>query len=115
MDALLGGRGGDLGRRQADALVDDVHAGVARADGDLLGAVGVAVETGLADEELQPPAERLADPLDLVAQLGDLLARDRRGLADAGRRPVLAEHVAQRLRPLAGRGARRGRRRSSPA
>ena len=75
VDALLGGRAGDLGRRQADALVDDVHAGVARPDRDLLGAIGVAVEAGLADQELQPPPEGVADPLDLVAQLRDRLAR----------------------------------------
>ena len=46
-------RRGDLRRRQADALVDDVHARVACANGDLLGAVGVAVEAGLADEDLR--------------------------------------------------------------
>ena len=59
--------------READALVDDVHADVARADGDLLGAVGVPVEAGLADEDLRRAADRLADAGDLVAQLGDLL------------------------------------------
>ena len=37
MDALVDGRPRDLGRGQADALVDDVHARVSRADGDLLG------------------------------------------------------------------------------
>ena len=37
--------------REPDALVDDLHAGVARRDRDLLGAVGVAVEAGLADEQ----------------------------------------------------------------
>ena len=60
---------GDLRRGQADALVDDVHAGVAGAHRDLLGAVGVAVEARLADEDLQPPPERLGDAVDLVAQL----------------------------------------------
>ena len=96
--------------RQADALVDDVHADVARAHGDLLGAVGVAVEAGLADEDLQPAPERLADALDLLAQLGSssVVAGAGGGLADAGRRAVLAEGVAQRRRPLAGRHARAG-------
>ena len=37
--ALLQRRGGDLGGGEADAFVHDVHAGVARAHGDLLGAV----------------------------------------------------------------------------
>ena len=50
----------DLLRRQPDALVDDLEAGVAGAHGDLLGTVGVPVETGLADEEPQPLAELLA-------------------------------------------------------
>ena len=57
--ALLQRRGGDLGGGQADPFVDDVHARVARAHGDLLGAVGVAVEAGLADEDLRPAAEPL--------------------------------------------------------
>ena len=109
MHALVDRAAGDLRRREADALVDDVHADVARADGDLLGAVGVAVEAGLADEDLRRAADRLADAGDLVAQLGDLLGRGGRGrLADAGRRAVGAERVAQRLRPLAGGGARAG-------
>ena len=72
--ALVDRRAGDLRRRQPDALVDDVHAGVAGAHGDLLGAVGVPVEAGLADEDLQRAPERLADARDLVAQLHQLLA-----------------------------------------
>ena len=60
VDVLGHRRGDDLGRRQADALVDDLEAGVARAYGDLLGAVGVPVETGLADEQPQPAAELVA-------------------------------------------------------
>ena len=51
VDVLVAGRGRDLGRREPDALVDDLHAGVAGRDRDLLGAVGVAVEAGLADEQ----------------------------------------------------------------
>ena len=72
--------------RQADALVDDVHADVAGADGDLLGAVGVAVEAGLADEDLQPAAERLADALDLLAQRLEVARR--RSPAAASPTPV---------------------------
>ena len=49
-------RGDDLLRGQPDALVDDLEAGVARAYGDLLGAVRVAVEAGLADQQPQPAA-----------------------------------------------------------
>ena len=50
-------RSGDRLRRQTDAVIDNFHAGVAGASGDLLGAVGVAVEARLADQELQAPAE----------------------------------------------------------
>ena len=58
--ALLLLRGGDdLGGREADAFVDRVHADGAGARGDLFGAVGVAVEAGLADEEGELPAELL--------------------------------------------------------
>src|SRR3954451_15140103 len=104
MDALLQRARGDLRRREADALVDDIHADVAGADGDLLGAVGVPVEARLADEDLQPAPERVADPLDLLAQRLEVVRRDaRRGLADAGRGAELAERLAQGGGPLAGR------------
>ena len=39
-------------RGQADAVIDDIHAGIARARGDLFGAVGMAVEAGFADQKL---------------------------------------------------------------
>src|SRR5690348_814041 len=95
----------DLLRRQADALVDHLHAGVARAHRDLLGAVGVAVEAGLADEESHAPAEFLRDAVDIgadVVQTGDVVAH---GAADAGRRAVFAEGLAQGPAPFAGRDA----------
>ena len=58
--------------RQPDALVDHLEAGVAGAHGDLLGAVGVAVEAGLADQQPQPAAELLAGPPDVLADRGQL-------------------------------------------
>ena len=75
VDALLERRGCDLRGRQADPFIDHVHAGVARTDGDLLGTVGVAVEAGLADEDLRAAAEHLLQPRDLIAQLGEVLIR----------------------------------------
>ena len=57
--ALVHRRAGDPRRRQPDALVDHVHAGVAGAHGDLLGAVRVAVEARLADQDLDAAPERL--------------------------------------------------------
>ena len=56
VDVLVARRRRDLLGREADALVDDLHAGVAGGDGDLLGAVGVAVEAGLGHEEPGRPA-----------------------------------------------------------
>src|SRR3954447_14250147 len=103
VDAFLQRARGDLRRREADALVDDVHADVARPDRDLLGAVRVAVEARLAAEDLHPPPERVADPLDLLAQRLEVLGGDAgRRLADPGRSAKLAERVAQRGGPLAG-------------
>ena len=81
MDALVDRRARDLRRRQPDPLVDDLHARVARPHGDLLGAVGVPVEPGLADEDLHAAAELLGDAGDLVAQRGDVLAGRRRAAA----------------------------------
>ena len=90
----------DLGRRQADAVVDHLHAGVAGAQRDLLGAVGMAVEAGLADDEPRRLAELLAElrhhrggcpfVAPAVAVLG----------ADAGRRAVLAEDARAASRPI---------------
>ena len=51
VDVLLHGRAGDLLGGEADALVDDLHAGVARPHRDLLGAVGVPVEAGFAHQD----------------------------------------------------------------
>lgn len=100
-------RGGDLLRRQPDALVDHLEAGVAGPDGDLLGAVGVPVQAGLADQQAQPARA------ELVGRAGHLLAdlvhrrtglggdRDR-GRGDSGGGAELAEHLAQGAGPLAG-------------
>ena len=93
----------DLRRRQPDARVDDLEAGVAGAHRDLLGAVGVTVQAGLADQELQRPAELLAQ---CRAPAPHLAASPRAPPPLApprhpGRRPVLAEHLAQRAGPLA--------------
>ena len=72
---VLGHRGGDdLVGGQPDPLVDDLEAGVAGADGDLLGAVAVSVETRLGDQHAQP--------------LPELLLR-------AGRRPPAGQGVAR--------------------
>ncbi len=106
MHALVDRRARDLRRSEPDALVDDVHARVTRTDGDLLRTVGVPVEPGLADQDLQRAPERLADARDLVAQL--LVGGGGGGVAHAGRRAVGAEDVAQRTGPLAGRHAGAG-------
>ena len=90
----------DLGRGLADAVVDHLDADVAGAQRDLLGAVGMAVEAGLADDE----ARRLAE---LLGELGHHQAdvrRRRRRVAvsgvDAGRGAVLAEHARAGSRPI---------------
>src|SRR5579884_1418181 len=62
----------------------------------------MTVEARLADQELEPAPERLAEALHLLAHLGHLLGGQRRGLADPGGGAVLAEHLAQGGRPLAG-------------
>ena len=92
----------DFLRRQADALVDHLHAGIARAHRDLLGAVGMAVEPGLADQEGQAATELAGYPVDVgadVVEPADVVAH---GAADAGRRAVFAERFAQRPAPFAG-------------
>ena len=87
--------------------VDHLHAGVAGGDGDLLGAVGVAVEAGLGDQELRRAA---GDRAHVLGHLGELAGPPADGGADPGRGAVLAEHRAQLGGPLAGRAAGRGQR-----
>ena len=96
MDALLGPLD-DLGRGQADAVIDDVHAGVGGPHRDLLGAVGMAVEARLADQEFQPPAELQRHPLDVgahVVEVGRLLPGERLTPVGARYSPKAARNAA---------------------
>ena len=102
VDVLVARGGRDLLGREPDALVDDLHARVARRDRDLLGAVGVAVEPGLADEDADRVAElRARAPGPARAPRPSPSPTRRAHAADAGGRAVLAEHLAQRAGPLA--------------
>ena len=89
MHALVDRRARDARRGEADALVDHVHAGIARAHGDLLGAVRVAVEPRLADQDLDAPPELLGHPLDALAQLSQGVVG---GAAAASPTPVGARY-----------------------
>src|SRR5215475_2587345 len=100
---VLGDRGGcDLARGQPNPVVDDFEAGVAGPDGNLLGAIGVSIEAWLTDEEAQPRAKCVAsflyapphgsEPLTAPAAHGHS--------AEPRRRAIVAEDVAQTLRPL---------------
>ena len=94
-------------RRQPDALVDDLDADVARLDRDLLGAVRVPVEAGLADQQLQRASEPARQRAHALAHRRGVVARPppTRRPTIAGRRAVLAEAAPQGVGPLAGRDA----------
>src|SRR5262249_6093593 len=81
-------------------------AGVARAHRDLLGAVGMAVEAGLAHHESQPAPEPPRDAIDVRAQAVEALCRVAGGAADARGRAVFAVDLAQGRAPFAGGHAR---------
>ena len=87
----------DLLRSEPDAAVDDFHPGIAGSDGDLLGAVRVAVETGLGDEEPRRPTRHRAHVFD---NCGQLVAAMPDGSGDARRRTVLAENGPQLFSPF---------------
>ena len=114
VDVLVEGGGHDLRRREADALVDDLEAGVAGRHGDLLGAVGVAVEAGLGDEEARGPAGAPARAR-VRARTRSSAPRWPTPAGHAGRGPVLAEDLAQGRRPTRRWCRRRGPGRSWPA
>ena len=91
------GGGRDLRRGHPDALVDDLHSGVAGGDGDLFGAVRVTVEPGLADEH----AGRAAGQRLVVGGELPQCPVGQRRVGNTSRAAVLAEHLAERTRPLA--------------
>ena len=90
----------DLCGREADAVIDRVHADGAGARGDLFGAVGVAVEAGFADQEGERAPEFFAERGDVALYgFGVLIAgfddqrrrrwgRDTRRRLCAARRPI---------------------------
>src|SRR5271166_4378937 len=99
----------NLRRSEPDAVVDDIHARVRRARRDLLGAVRMAVEAGLADEKTDPSAELERRPLDFApdrVEPGRLLARP---LRDARRGAELPELGAKRIPPFSRGSAGLGR------
>src|SRR5258708_37398534 len=91
----------DRSRRQADALVDHVDAGIARPHRDLLRAVGVTVEPRLPEHECEPPGELARYPLDLGTQIVETDGLVARRATHAGGRAVLAEAFAQAEAPFA--------------
>ncbi len=115
MHVLLHRGGDDLRRGQPDALVHDLESGVAGAHGNLFGAVGMPVQAGLADEELQPAPQLPPGFNDPVPDAGELSATSmHRSAGHPGRRPVFTEGVPQDPGPLprghpdTGTGQRRG-------
>src|SRR6187401_844108 len=96
----------DFLRRQPDALIHDLHAGIARTYCNLLGAIGMAVQSRLANEEREPATKFAGNAVDIgadVVEPGDVVAHR---ATNAGRRPVFAESLAQRPSPFAGCDAR---------
>src|SRR5207247_1961864 len=85
-----------------DAFVNHFHAGIAGAHRDLLGAVGMAVESRLAHQKFDAPAELARYALDLGTHAVEAIARMRRRARHTGRRAVLAENFAQRRAPFPG-------------
>ena len=89
MHAFLQRRVGDLGRGQADALIDHLEAGIARPDRDLLGAVPVVVGGIIPPEDAQKLTEagvaRVYTPkdYDLNAIIADIVALIDRGSREA--------------------------------
>src|SRR5262249_40928207 len=69
---------------------------------DLLGAVRMTVEAGLAEHEFQPPSELTRCPLDLGTQTVKAYRLVARRAPDPGGRAVLAEAFAQGEAPFAG-------------
>ena len=107
---LLARGGDDLFRRQADAVIGDFEAAFGGAHGDLLGAIGMAIEAGLADQEFDGRAQARARALRqrrgrLRAIAADVAVITR--LTPVGAR-YSPKTCAQGLAPFAGGDARLG-------
>ncbi len=100
VDVLVAGGRHDLGRGQPDALVDHLEPGVARRHGDLLGTVGVPVEPRLGHEEARRAAGALGQRPGADPDRRQVVAPTAHPAAHAGGGAELAEHLAQRPRPL---------------
>ena len=96
MHILLDRGGHDLRGREPDPLVDNLEADVPRTHRDLLRAVGVPVQTRLADQQLQAAAQLLAGLTDRIAYGRPCSLPLVLGLTDGdtGGRAVLTEHLA---------------------
>lgn len=92
----------DLRRREPDTLVNHLHSAISGPHGDLLRAIGMAVEPGLADQELEPAAKLARDRVDSLAHRRELARIGARRLPHAGGRAVFAKDLAQRGPPFAG-------------
>ena len=108
VDVLVAGRRHDLCRRQPDALVDHLEAGVAGRHGDLLGPVGVAVQPGLGHQQARRPPGRRRQGTGPGDQGRQVLAPATDPTAHPGRGPELAEDLPQGSGPLARRSAGMG-------
>ncbi len=105
MHVLAAGCIDDFGGGQADAVIDHVHAGVARPHRHLLGAVGMAVEPRFSDQDFRPPSEFARHPIDLGAQVVDALAVIACCMRNARRGAIFTEAPAQHFAPFPGGGA----------
>ena len=93
-DDFLGG--------QPDAFVIDIHAAVAGTERDLFGAVGMAVEPGLADHELQPATQLVGHGIDCVTDVIQPFGLVGHAGGNACRSPVFAMHGAHLCGPFPG-------------
>src|SRR5262249_56117284 len=94
MSARLARRFDDLGGREPDAVVDHFDSGIARAHRDLLGAVRMAVEAGLADHEGEAAPKPPRHAVDVGAQAVEPLRGIAGGTAHPRRPAALALNPA---------------------
>ncbi len=110
MRAPLLCRPDNLIRRQANALIGNIHTAIASAKGNLFGPVGMAIQPRLAHQKFQPTPQLIAHRIHRAANILQPFGLIRRAARHPCRPAIFAVNPPHLSRPFASGHASLGRR-----